>query len=624
MTRAQVDALSTQTFYNTEQKNGTTVVLPAGVRVTDVYGPARQVVLADGTEVIARPHTATLYDQGAPNSAINPATGQRYSLPTTVTVTATTGIGADIETISTTTTGYNKIDTTDAAEGDGWALGLATTTTTGGITGTTRYDTLGRVTETRQPLSTGTDAGTTKTTYYTASAPTGADPACVNRPEWAGLTCRTYPAAAPSSGPTLPATATTGYSMWLAPTTIVETSGGATRTSTTSYDTAGRAVSSKTTTSGLAGSTARPGSYTKYRTDTGLVDYTGWLNTAGTDADTAGRTTTSYDRWGRATTVVGDAGTVTTTYDGAGRVAKVVDAKGITSYGYDGLGERRGLPTTLTVTRAGTGGTLTWTATYDREGRIVQQRLPGRVTQVTDYDEAGEPVALSYLGQVTPVTVSTDPNTGEPTYTPGTPLQDQPWMTWTTLNDVTGRVRFQATGTGAAFDEGSGVTTIDDVTDWTAQALGEAASYGREYRYDTAGRLTSPATSRPPPTRPGKASPPLAPNGATPSTRTADAPTSPPPPTRTATAPPAAQPTRSPRPVGTPPTVPLPAAADLAPTSTTCSDGRRVSPPSTPQVPRTATSHSATTTTTYPAPSPKATPAPPSPWTRTAAAPPRP
>ncbi|WP_347350153.1 hypothetical protein [Intrasporangium sp.] len=490
MSPAQADALSTQTFYNSEQQDGSgSVILPAGARVTDTYGPARQVALSDGTAVIARPYTHTDYDQGAPNGGVNPATGQAYSLPTTVTVAAA-GIGADLETISSTTTGYGKIDTNDPGEGDGWALGLATTTTTGGITRTTGYDTLGRITQTRQPLSTGADAGTTRTVYYRPDAPAGADPACVNRPEWAGLTCRTYPAAAPSSGPALPGATTTGYSMWLAPTNVVQTSGTATRTTTTGYDTAGRAVSSQTSTAGLPGSAARPGSYTRYNSDTGLVDYTGWLDAAGSDAEPVGRTSTGYDRWGRATTVTGDAGTVTTTYDTAGRVAAVTDANGTTGYGYDGPGERRGLPTTRTVTRPGTGGTLTWTATYDREGRITRQTLPGRLTQVTDYDQGGQLVALSYLGQVTPVTVGTDPDTGEPTYTPATPVQDQPWLTWATVGDITGRVRLQTTGTGAAFDQGAGVATIEDVADWNAQAVGAGAGYAREYRYDSAGRLT--------------------------------------------------------------------------------------------------------------------------------------
>jgi hypothetical protein len=94
-----------------------------------------------------------------------------------------------------------------------------------------------------------------------------------------------------AAGPSLPDEATTGYTMWLHPRTVVETSGTATRTTTTEYDSAERAVSSKTTTAGLTGSTARPGSFTKYRTDNGLVAYTGVLNAAGTDAETAGRTT---------------------------------------------------------------------------------------------------------------------------------------------------------------------------------------------------------------------------------------------------------------------------------------------------------------------------------------------
>jgi RHS repeat-associated protein len=129
-------------------------------------------------------------------------------------------------------------------------------------------------------------------------------------------------------------------------------------------------------------------------------------------------------------------------------------------------------------------------SSYDADGNMTTQTLPGRLTQKTTFDEGGEPVQLQYLGQVTPVTVSTDPSTGEATYTPGTPVQDQPWLTWSTLDDVTGRARFEATGTGAAFDGGNGVATIDAVTDWTAGAVGQAASYGREYRYDGAGRLT--------------------------------------------------------------------------------------------------------------------------------------
>jgi RHS repeat-associated protein len=503
----QVDTLATQTLYNTEEKNAAgDIILPDGSRVTDTFAPSRTVTLASGQQVPARPHTRTVYDQGAPNGGINPATGQRYSLPTTVTAGVSDGTAtpdaADLEVYSTTVSDYNKLnasDASDATEGDGWALGTPTRTTTKGatsgddITKVTRYDTMGRVTETRQPLSTGTDAGTTMTAYYTVAAQPAPNATCGGKPEWAGLVCRTYPAAQPAGQP-LPDQVTTAYSMWLRPVTQVATSGAATRTTTTGYDAAGRQISSKTTASGITGSVPHAGSYTKYDPSTGLVAYTGWLNATGDDADTAGRTTTSYDRWGRTVTQVGDAGTVTTSYDSAGRVQSVTDAKGTTTYGYDGTdsggaGERRGLVTSMTVTRGGTAGTLTYQAEYDADGNLTRQTLPGRITQVASFDEGGQLVGLQYLGQVTPVTVVEDPVTHEISYVPGTPVQDQPWLTWTLGRDGAGRIRYEQTGSGAAYDNGDGVSTINDVADWTA-AVGQASSYQREYRYDYAGRLT--------------------------------------------------------------------------------------------------------------------------------------
>ncbi|WP_342666670.1 RHS repeat protein [Knoellia subterranea] len=489
---AQVDALSTQTLYNLEEKNAAgEIILGAGSRVTDTFGPAREVALAttpgEQVRVTARPHTRTVYDEGAPNSGINPITSQRYSLATTettgVTDSAASVNATDLEVFSMTQTVYDKLNSADATEGHGWALGAASRVTTvmpgeasGNIVKTTRYDTMGRVTDTRQPVSSGSDAGTTKTAYYTAAAQAAPNAVCGGKPEWAGLTCRTYPAAQPG-GAALPDSRTAGYSMWLKPTLEVETSGATSRTTTTTYDAAERPVTVKTVASGIAGqsaATARPGSFTKYDTATGLVTYTGNLNVAGTDADTAGRTTTTYDRWGRVKTQNGDAGTVTTTYDTAGRVATVTDAKGTTTYGYDGTGERRGLTTSLTITRGGTAGSLTYGATYDADGNLTQQSLPGGITQATTYDEAGEVTQLQYRGQVT------DED--------GTVTQNQPWLTWGVVNDAAGRVRFEATGAGAAFDNGPGVPTLGDVKPWTEQ-VDAASSYGREYQYDHAGRL---------------------------------------------------------------------------------------------------------------------------------------
>ncbi|MEP7370126.1 MAG: DNRLRE domain-containing protein, partial [Dermatophilaceae bacterium] len=112
-TPGAADTLATTTVYNpTDVKaaDGTTILTPAASLVTDVYAPARQVTLADGSVVSARPHTHTDYDQGAPSPA-NPATGVGYHLPTAVTLSAAEpDTGTDLETISTTLTGYSPID----------------------------------------------------------------------------------------------------------------------------------------------------------------------------------------------------------------------------------------------------------------------------------------------------------------------------------------------------------------------------------------------------------------------------------------------------------------------------------------------------------------------------------
>jgi large repetitive protein len=532
-----VDALSTQTVYNADIKDSTgKVVTEADTLVTDTYGPVRNAsVKADlngdgvtggsGDVGPVRPHVKTTYDQNAPTTkvvngvSLNPANDEPWRLPTTITTgvassDATPG-EADLETSYTTVNSYAKLNSADATEGDPWTLGTPTKVTTGGFTTTTRFDTEGRTTETRQPLSNGSDAGTTKTIYYTAYANT-ADAACGNKVEWAGLVCRTLPADAPTAGAggatTLPDSRTTAFNAWLQTLTEVETSGSVVRTTTNRYDSAGRTTATWTDVTGLSGSTARPGTFTHYRAADGLVDYSGNLNAGKTDADASARTTTTFDAWGRALTVVNDLGETTTTsyvapgIPGAGSVATVSDAKGTTSYTYDGTdaagkSEARGLVTTQTVTRPGTGGALTFKAAYDAEGKMTVQKLPGQVTQTTGYDEAGEPVDLTYSGTVQPVKLRTelDPDTGEqvpvtdengnPVYDPdGAAQADQPWLAWSVTNDAQGRVTNELTGPSAGFDGNPGVSDPADITGYDT---GRAIGYDRSYSYDAAGRLVS-------------------------------------------------------------------------------------------------------------------------------------
>lgn len=354
-----IDQYATLTTYNQPITDGSgTVVTPAGTLVTDSYGPMRSVVSADGSLQMLRTHTKTVYDQGAPNSGINPGTGQPYRLPTTVTVTSEAADGTLNQTLTRTFTGYEALVAGDKA---GWELGQATSSTVdmdnsgtvnaGDITARTRFDARGRVVENRQPASSGSDAGTRVTAYYTGAS-TGAA-GCTGRPEWAGLACRVGPAAQPS-GPSMPVTSTTSYTWDGQAASEVDSSGPVTSTTTTTFDARDRPVTVATAVSGLASSTAVPAVTTSYDPATGQV--TGTTSVAGSTAMT-------YDSWGRRLTYTNSpagqsADTATTTFNPLGQVTSVVDGNGQTTYGYDGADadgnpEYRGLVTAVRVKVAG-------------------------------------------------------------------------------------------------------------------------------------------------------------------------------------------------------------------------------------------------------------------------------
>ncbi|RYG76129.1 hypothetical protein EU513_13845 [Yimella sp. RIT 621] len=176
VTGATVDAkhssssqYSTETRYNNDIKDAAgAVVVPAGTRVEEQTTPAATVTMPDGTELTgARRTVTTTYDQGAPNANKNPATGKPYGLPTTVTTTVD---GTTVK-LTETTNSYTPVV---AGDGDGWALGSAVKVTTDGSSTTTRFDTAGRIIETRDPSATAANTSAspqaTQTIYYTAGA----------------------------------------------------------------------------------------------------------------------------------------------------------------------------------------------------------------------------------------------------------------------------------------------------------------------------------------------------------------------------------------------------------------------------------------------------------------------
>ncbi|NOL39347.1 hypothetical protein HPO96_03720 [Kribbella sandramycini] len=479
---ASVDQLATVTRYNPDIKNATgdSVVTAAGSLVTDTFGPARYATLKDGTVAWVRPHTATKYDQGAPNGGINPATSLPYRLVTTTSTYAyDPGTGTDLEITGQTLTDYTAPVAGDA---DGWGSGLPGRTVTdvdtdgvsspGDIVRVTRYDAERRVVELRQPASNGADAGTTKIVHYTV-APNSTFPACGAKPQWAGLVCRDYPAAQPTSAsgatPTLPISVTSGYSYLLLPKTVSQTSGAVTRTITTTYLPDGRPESTATAVTGLTGSMPNTAKITTYDGGSGLPTV---VTAKNADGSTSGTITTGYDGWGRRVSYQpsGESAT-TTTYDAAGYIATVTDANGATTYTYDGSDangnqERRGLTTKVDVTTAGS----TWTSSvaYDPGSAAVLQKLPGGVKQYNEVDNAGEPTGLRYTGQV-----STTDEEGNTTIDP-----DGAWLAWSLDNDVLGRVAHEWTPDGSAFTGDGGGT-----------APGDANPYDRAYKYDNANRL---------------------------------------------------------------------------------------------------------------------------------------
>ncbi|MFC4533278.1 DNRLRE domain-containing protein [Sphaerisporangium dianthi] len=352
--------------------------------VLTTTGPAHRITLASGQVVYsARLRTEYTYDEGAPADRVG------AGLVTTTTTTpvildGTASVGsADVQKFKT---GYDAIVAGDTT---GWQLYLSTSQTkvvSGGadIVRKTRYDSAGREIERRMPASSGTDAGTTVTTYYTAGA--NSISACGSKPQWAGLLCRSASASQPA-GKALPTT-TYAYDYYGQLKQTIEDNGTAVRTSSATYDAAGRPTTTALSVSpATAGGTAVPDVTYTYNAANGFLAIV---------ATSAESTTTTYDALGRVTSQTDATENVaTTTYDAVGRIASIADGKGTTTYGYDGNDadgrvERRGLPTSITAS------THVFYGSYDANGQLIKQVYPGGLTATSRYDTAGQETNLNY------------------------------------------------------------------------------------------------------------------------------------------------------------------------------------------------------------------------------------
>lgn len=359
-----VQAASTRTEYNA-----------LGTRITDIWTPQ-----SDG----ATTHVHYTYADENPAEAERPPAGAVPNLVWKTEISSVEGNSTSV--ISTYAMAY---------AGAAWFTGVPSTVTTTGADTTeslsvvTGFDEFGRPVLNQETGSTGADAGTTHTIYYTAGANT-LDPACGNQPAWASEICVT------KSLDDLPLTRVTEYSMYLDPTTVVESVGNASRITSTTYLADGRTQATSISAAGLPGSTPLLPTWHTYHGVTGLPTKVTLGSATGPGVGS------TYDAWGRERTYVDtDGATTVTTYDAFGNVGSIDDGLHITAYAYDGtdangLAERRGFATGETITSTDGQTSYSYAAAYDGEGRLTSQTMPGGIVQSTIYGDAGQVAELSY------------------------------------------------------------------------------------------------------------------------------------------------------------------------------------------------------------------------------------
>ncbi|MFJ5933115.1 DNRLRE domain-containing protein [Streptomyces sp. NPDC093071] len=449
-----------------------------GARKMEEFGPLRRVELTAnltsgtttlvpaGTPVTARPWTVLTYDQGRPTDGTATVKDQ---------VTRMTS-GAQVRE-HPTVLGEARVTETVFD----WVKGLPVKTVQdpSGLakTSTTEYDSQGRVHKEILPGSTATDATTRVTTYWSA---TGTGP-CAGRPEWADQLCSTGPGGAIVNGGTNPSqlpTTTTEYDWWGSIQKITETANGSTRTTTTTFDNAGRP--SKTVMTGGVG-TAVPEVTTEYDPANGQVSK---MSSA-----SGGAVSRTYDRLGRQLTYSdADGGVTTTTFDLLNRPVKVSDNVPSTlTFTYDETAEPRGLITGITDSVAGTFG-----ASYDADGGVMSEKLPGGYTMTQRKDSAGAAISRTYTRDSDGTAVYTDQVEesvhGQVTAKAGWTDQSYAYDALGRLTTVLDTADSVCTRRAYAFDKHSNRTSL--TTAAAAPGLDCPASGGtaKTYTYDTADR----------------------------------------------------------------------------------------------------------------------------------------
>ncbi|MDJ0465325.1 DNRLRE domain-containing protein [Streptomyces sp. H27-C3] len=396
-TRSDLGIADLPTAERAELVSTRTVFDVKGTRELEEYGPLRRVdltadlksgstiLVGSGTSVTARSWTVNSYDEGRPTDGSAVVKDQITKVITGAQVREHPGVQGESREVQTV---YD------------WAKGMPTKRIEDpaglAIAETTEYDAQGRETKVIQPGGNGTDATTRITAYWSATG-TGA---CSGRPEWADMLCSTGPAGAITGGGSNPSqlpVKTIEYDWWGLAAKTTETANNSTRTTTVATDAAGRVNSVKIT--GGVGQTA-PETNAEYNTATGRE--------IKTVSPTGGTLTTVFDNLGRAISYTdADGGVTTTEYDLLNRPVKSGNnIPSTVTYSYDHTAEPRGLVTKAVDSVAGT-----FTASYDGDGVVVGEKLPGGYALKHSIDPSGTPIDRTYTRDSDSVIVQSDTTT---------------------------------------------------------------------------------------------------------------------------------------------------------------------------------------------------------------------
>ncbi|MFJ8665984.1 DNRLRE domain-containing protein [Streptomyces sp. NPDC093600] len=454
----RADLLSTRSVYDR-----------TGVRELEEFGPLRRITLTGtGASAAARSWTVNEYDAGRPTDGTAKVEHQVTKVTTGAQVLGTTAM-ADAR---VTQTVYD------------WSKGLPVKTIKDpaglAITDTIEYDDQGRVTKQLPSGATGTDAATRVTTYWSATG-TGT---CQGRPEWADQVCTTGPAGVIAGGGSHPAqtpTTTTEYDWWNNPAKVIETANGVTRTTTNTYDNAGRQTRSVMT-GGLG--QAVPESTTEYDPVTGQA--------VKTVSPTGGTITKTYDKLGRLVSYTdADGGVTTTEYDLLNRPVKTTDsAPSTVTYAYDTTAEPRGLATATTDSVAGT-----FAATYDADGSVATERLPGGYTLKVEEDSTGATRSRVYSrdsdGQVVVSDTAEESIHGQVTEHAGWSAQNYTYDATGRLTSVDDTVGDVCTKRAYAFDKRTNRTSLTTAAGAAGAACPTTGGTTTTQTYDSGDRLVA-------------------------------------------------------------------------------------------------------------------------------------